>query len=48
MKQGPSSGARDGNDVGQGETTEGSGAIATILHNVPEEGHANQAELVVE
>jgi hypothetical protein len=39
------SGRGEGNDVGRGGPTEGSGAITTILHNVPEEGPASQAEL---
>jgi hypothetical protein len=39
------SGRGEGNDVRQGRPTEGSGAITTILRNVPEGGPANQAEL---
>jgi hypothetical protein len=40
------SGRGEGNEVGQGGPTEGSGAITTILQTVLEEGPASQAELV--
>jgi hypothetical protein len=42
------SGRGEGNDVRQGGPTEGNGAIAMILHNVPEGGPASQTELGVE